>query len=60
VLAPIFEKALTGQWHIAKMREFWCAVLRVKRSYHGDMLAAHQKLGKLPRFAFPALARHGG
>jgi truncated hemoglobin YjbI len=25
----------------------------VKRSYHGDMLAAHQKLGKLPRSLFP-------
>jgi truncated hemoglobin YjbI len=25
----------------------------VKRSYHGDMLAAHQNLGKLPRSLFP-------
>jgi truncated hemoglobin YjbI len=25
----------------------------VKRDYRGDMLAAHQKLGKLPRSLFP-------
>lgn len=50
-LAPIFEKALAGRWegHIATMRQFWCSALRVKRDYHGDMLAAHQKFGKLPR-----------
>lgn len=55
VLAPIFDKALAGRWddHIATMREFWCSALRVKRDYHGDMLAAHQKLGKLPRSLFP-------
>lgn len=50
-LAPIFEKALAGRWetHIATMRQFWCSALRVKRGYRGDMLAAHQRLGKLPR-----------
>lgn len=55
VLAPIFDKALDGRWdeHIATMREFWCSALRVKRDYRGDMLAAHQKLGKLPRSLFP-------
>ena len=54
VLAPIFEKALAGRWdaHVAQMREFWCSALRVKRSYHGDMLVAHRKLGKLPRSLF--------
>ena len=55
VLAPIFERALAGGWdaHIATMREFWCSALRVKRSYRGDMLAAHERLGKLPRSLFP-------
>lgn len=55
ILAPIFERALAGCWdaHIATMREFWCSALRIKRTYHGDMLAAHQKLGKLPRSLFP-------
>lgn len=50
-LAPIFEKALAGRWdaHIGTMRQFWCSALRVKRDYFGDMLAAHQRLGKLPR-----------
>ncbi len=50
-LAPIFEKALAGGWdaHIGTMRQFWCSALRVKRGYFGDMLAAHQRLGKLPR-----------
>jgi hemoglobin len=54
VLAPIFEKALAGRWdaHVAKMCEFWCSALRVKRSYHGDMLVAHRKLSKLPRSLF--------
>lgn len=54
VLAPIFENALEGHWdaHIATMREFWCAALRVKRGYFGDMLDAHQRLGELPRTLF--------
>lgn len=58
VLAPIFERALAGRWdeHMATMREFWCSALRLKRVYRGDMLAAHQRLGKLPRSLFP-LAR---
>ena len=55
VLAPIFDKALAGRWddHIATMREFWCSALRVRRDYRGDMLTAHQKIGKLPRSLFP-------
>src|SRR6185312_14956921 len=55
VLAPIFESALAGRWdeHVAMMREFWCSALRVKRDYRGDMLAAHQRLGRLPRSLFP-------
>ena len=55
VLAPIFERALAGRWdeHVATMREFWCSALRVKRDYRGDMLAAHQRLGRLPRSLFP-------
>lgn len=55
VLAPIFDKALAGRWddHIATMREFWCSALRVRRDYRGDMLVAHQKIGKLPRSLFP-------
>lgn len=55
VLAPIFETALAGHWeaHIARMRQFWCSALRVKRGYRGDMLAAHRRLGKLPRALFP-------
>lgn len=50
-LAPIFEKPLAGRWetHIATMQQFWCSALRVKHGYGGDMLAAHQRLGKLPR-----------
>jgi hemoglobin len=55
VLAPIFDSALAGRWdeHVATMREFWCSALRVKRDYRGDMLAAHQRLGRLPRSLFP-------
>lgn len=56
VLAPIFNDALGDEcWdgHIATMREFWCSALHVKRGYAGDMLAAHQKLGKLDRAFFP-------
>lgn len=54
-LAPIFEKDLAGRWdeHIAIMRQFWRSALRLARTYRGDMLAAHQKLGKLPRSLFP-------
>jgi hemoglobin len=50
-LAPIFEKALAGRWDalIGTMRQFWCSALRVKRDYFGDMLAVHQKPGRLPR-----------
>ena len=55
VLAPIFENVLAGRWdeHVATMREFWCSALRVKRDYRGDVLAAHQRLGRLPRSLFP-------
>jgi truncated hemoglobin YjbI len=55
VLAPIFESALAGRWdeHVATMREFWYSALRVRRDYRGDMLAAHQRLGRLPRSLFP-------
>ena len=55
VLAPIFERALAGRWdeHVATMREFWYSALRVKRSYRGDMLAAHKRLGELSRSFFP-------
>lgn len=54
VLAPIFESALAGRWdeHVATIREFWYSALRVKRDYRGDMLAAHQRLGRLPRSLF--------
>ena len=62
VLAPIFDKALAGRWdeHVATMRKFWCSALRVKRDYRGDMLAAHQKIGKLPRSLFPRWLEHFG
>ena len=55
VLAPIFERALAGRWdeHVATMREFWCSALRMMRDYRGDILAAHQRLGRLPRSLFP-------
>ena len=54
-LAPIFNEALSGRWdhHIATMRDFWCSALRVKRGYHGDMLAAHRKVRRLDRSLFP-------
>jgi len=55
VLAPVFQSALVGRWdeHVATMREFWCSALRVRGDYRGDMLAAHRRLGQLPRSLFP-------
>jgi hemoglobin len=55
VLAPIYSEVLGEQWdaHIARMQEFWCSALRVKPGYRGDMLAVHQKIGKLKPSLFP-------
>ena len=59
-LASIYSEALGERWdaHIAKMWEFWCSALRVKPGCRSDMLAVHQKIGKLKPSLFPRWLAH--
>lgn len=49
-LSPIFSAAIGDRWdaHIAKICSFWAWAMRISKAYRGDMLAVHQRLGRLP------------
>jgi hemoglobin len=42
-LAPIFERAITGDWrpHLATMRDFWSSAMLTSGRYNGNPLAVH-------------------
>jgi hemoglobin len=44
-LAPIFERAITGDWepHLARMCDFWSGVVRQSGRYTGNPMLAHMK-----------------
>lgn len=46
LLAPVFARAMHRSWpaHLALMSNFWCTVLRVERSFNGDVYAPHARL----------------
>jgi hemoglobin len=45
-LAPIFERALPGDWgpHLATMRDFWSSLMLTSGRYKGNPLVVHQRL----------------
>jgi hemoglobin len=51
-LAPIFNRAITGDWglHLATMRDFWSSVMLTSGRYKGNPVATHLRLdGMEPR-----------
>lgn len=46
VLAPIFAEIIGPEWgpHLAKMYDFWSSVMLMSGRYHGNPMAAHQRL----------------
>jgi hemoglobin len=52
-LAPIFERAIPGDWgpHLATMRDFWSSLMLTSGHYKGNPLAVHQRIeGMAPHF----------
>ena len=45
-LAPIFERAIPGDWapHLATMRDFWSSLMLVSGRYKGNPLAIHMRV----------------
>lgn len=46
LLGPVFEKALHGQWdtHLARLVDFWCAVMLGMRGFRGNVFGKHMAL----------------
>jgi len=45
-LAPVFERAITGDWgpHLATMRDFWSSIMLTSGRYNGNPLAVHLRI----------------
>jgi hemoglobin len=46
VLAPIFERAIAGEWvsHLATMHDFWSSVMLTSGRYKGNPVAVHLQI----------------
>ncbi len=55
ILAPVFERAIASEaWprHLAKMYDFWSAVMRTSGRYKGNPLAVHARIEGLEEAMF--------